>query len=200
MKQLRYFSLIVLLTFVVNTNYSQDGPEIPEPAEPPELDFEFDFQNFDMSEEDEKELLENLNKTLRDELKIIKDFNKNKYFEFLRESQFKNMKLPFVVKRERDLHETERKIFEAEVKTESLAAKYEMAKESEKRKIKEELRNELGKLFDQKEERREQEVKILENELKELKNSLAARQKNKNVIIERRLQELLDEDEYLEWD
>ena len=201
MKNLKYFGLILMLVFFVSNGYSQEDPVPPEPAEPPEFDFEFDFQNFaSISEKDEQELLKNLNKTLRDELKIIKEFNKSKYFEFLRESQFKSLKIPFLVKRERDLHETERKIFEAEVKAEALSVKYEKAKDSEKRKIKEELRNELGKLFDQKEERRKQEVEILENELAELKKSLAARQNNKKVIIERRLQELLDEDEYLDWD
>ena len=40
----------------------------------------------------------------------------------------------------------------------------------------------------------------LEKELSELKKSLEVRQRNKDKIIERRIQELLEEDEYLEWD
>ena len=201
MKELKYYFLLVMFLFSLNAGYAQNEPAAPEPPEPPEFEFDFDFKDFPgMSEKDEQELLKNLNKTLREELKVIKDVNLNKYFEFLRESQFKNMKIPFVVKREKVMHEIERKIFEAEVKSEALAAKYEKANENEKRKLKEDLRKELGTLFDQKEERRKQEVEILQNELTELKKSLEARQKNKKVIIDRRLQELLDEDQYLDWD
>ena len=201
MKRTSCLIIIAVSIFFLGTTYSQDKPEAPVTPEPPEYDFEFNFQNFPgMTEKDEEELLKNLNKDLREELKVIKDFNKQKYFEFLRESQFKSIKIPFIVKRERVLHELERKIFEAEVKTESLAAKYEMAKENDKRKIKEELRNELGKHYNQKEKRRKKVVEVLEKELAELKQSLEARQKNKKVIIERRLQELIDEEQYLDWD
>jgi len=191
--------LIVILLVVSQAILAQDVPVPPGISD--ETIFEFDFQNFPgMSEEDEKELLKNLQKELQIELEVIKNVNKNKYFNFLRESQYKNMKLPFMVKREKAIYERERKIFEAEVKTEALAVKYEQVKESEKTKIKKDLRRELNNLFNQKEERRREEVEQLEKELRELKKSLSARQKNKKDIIERRLQELLDEDQYLEWD
>ena len=62
------------------------------------------------------------------------------------------------------------------------------------------MKAELNKLFVQKEERRKEEVEILQKELVELQKSLEVRQKNKNQIIERRIQELLEEDEYLDWD
>ncbi|MCW8850431.1 MAG: hypothetical protein OQJ81_10675 [Melioribacteraceae bacterium] len=153
-----------------------------------------------MSEEDEKELLKNINKELKIELEVIKNVNKEKYFELLRESQYKNMKIPFMVKREKAMWEREQKIFEAEVKAEALAAKYSKAKQAEREIIKRDLKEELKTLFDKKEERRREEVMELENQLQELRKSLEVRQKNKNQIIERRIQELLEEDEYLEWD
>ena len=199
MKIKNVFLIIVFTMVFSHALYSQDEEFEVEVPEPPE--FEFHFQDFhQMSEKDEQELLKNLKKDLRVELEVLKDFNKDKYFQFLRESQYKNMKFPFVAKREKLMHERERKIFEAEVKTESLAAKYGHAKGSEKQKIKSEMMQELTKLFEQKELRRKQEVEQLENELKELKKSLAVRESNKQDIIERRMRELLNEDQYLNWD
>ena len=193
--------IIAIIIFITQVIYAQDEPIAPEPPEHPEFEFDFNFERFhQLSEEDEKELLKNLNTVLKEELKVIKNFNKQKYFDLLRESQFKNIKIPFIAKHEKIMHEREKKIFELEVKTQSLAAKYETANQADKSKIKKELKNELSKLFDEKEERRKQEIKVLENELKDLQNSLAARQKNKLVIIERRMQELLDEDQYLDWE
>lgn len=190
--------LIVLLIMVFSNNvFGQDEP--PEPK-PPKFDFDFDFQNFTkMSKEDEDKVLSNLKEQLRNELKEIKKVDVNKYFNFLRQSQYKTMNIPFIVKSEKEARERERKIFEAEIKTESLAAKYKSSKKNEKEKIKSELRSELEKLFVQKENRRRDEVESLQKELVELQKSLAARQKNKTQIIERRLQELLSEKEYLEW-
>ena len=194
----------VIILFVTLFVFSQITFAQAEPKEPREFEnarFEFDFQNFlGMNEEDEKELLKNLKKDLQDELRTIKNVDKEKYFELLRESQFKSMHLPFMEKREKVMLERENEIFEAEIKAEALAAKYEKSKESEKSKIKSQLKSILSNLFEQKEERRKEEVESLQEELVELKKSLAARQRNKNQITERRLQELLEEEEYLEWD
>jgi hypothetical protein len=189
---------IVALFFVMflQTAFSQEKIKVPEP---PNYDFEY-HEFFKMSEDDEKELLKNINKDLKKELEVIKTVNKERYFDFLRQSQYKNMAVPFLVKREKLTWEREQKIFEAEVKAEALAAKYSKAKQTEKENIKRNLREELKTLFDQKEERRREEVAELEKQLQELRKSLEVRQKNKNQIIERRIQELLEEDEYLEWD
>lgn len=203
MKTRAFIIIMVLFTLAVALN-AQEEPKAPKPPKTfakPDTEFEFDFQNFyKLSEEDEKELLKNINESLRKELEVIKEVDMNKYFDFLRESQFKNVKIPFIVKREKEIHKREQKIFESEVRAEALAAKYKQAKAAEKNKIKENLRKELNVLFEQKEERRQEEVKQLADELKELKKSLAIRQKNKKEIIERRLQDLLDEDQYLDWE
>jgi UDP:flavonoid glycosyltransferase YjiC (YdhE family) len=205
MKNAAKVTALAIFILLTQLCYGQDTPEAPkEPKEPYNIEvpeFEIDFQNFNnLSEKEEKELLKNLKKDLREELKIIKNVNKERYFDFLRESQFKNIRVPFIAKREKLMIEKENKIFELEVKTEALAAKYKKANESNRKNIKNQLKQELEKLFKEKEERRKQEVEELEEELKELKKSLAVRQQNKDKIIERRMQELLDEDEYLEWD
>ena len=209
MENLKYYIIVPALFLFAQNVFAQE--KLKEPAEhaPPafpqyeklENDFDFEFDNFfQLKEEDEKKLLKNLNKVLRENLEVIKKVNKEKYIDLLRESQFKNMKIPFIVKHEKLMHERENKIFEAEVEVEALAAKHKNAKSNEQRKIKEELKAELDKLFVLKEERRKQEVEELQKELSELNKSLEIRQRNKAKIIERRLQELLDEDEYLEWD
>jgi len=196
----KYLFLVIFVT-LTQVSFAQKEVEVPEAPEPPEHVFEFDFQHFtEMSEEDEKELLKNLKIEQLNDLKIIKKVNKERYHDFLRESQYKNMKIPFMGKYEKAIHERERKIFEVEIKTEALAAKYENANQSEKEKIKTQLRQELNILFVEKEERRKHEVEAMQKELVELKKSLAARQRNQKQIIERRIQELLDEDQYLEWD
>lgn len=194
--RLRSILIIVILVFSQGLFAQKD---VKPPKAPIEPTFEFgDFHS--MSEEDEKKLLKTMNKELKEQLAIIKKVNKENYYNFLRESQFKNMEFPFRVQREKDILEREKKIFEAEIKVEALAAKYKASNNSDKEKIKRQLSEELSKLFVDKEIRRREEVAQLENELKELKQSLEIRQKNRRQIIDRRIQELLDEDDYLEWD
>lgn len=190
--------LIMLLTF---SQFLIAQKDVKPPKAPSEPSFNFEFGDFQsMSEDDEKKLLKTMNEELKKQLAVIKKVNKEKYFDFLRESQFKNMEFPFRVKREKIMLEREKKIFEAEIKVEALAAKYKSANSSDKEKLKRQLSEELSKLFEDKEARRKEEVSELENELKELTQTLEIRQKNKRQIIERRVQELLDEDDYLEWD
>lgn len=193
--------VVFLLPQIFSAQEKPKAPPDPDPVENFEHQFDFEFQKyFEMKEEDEKKILKNLNETLRSNLEQIKKVNREKYIELLRESQFKNIKIPFIVKHEKLMHERENKIFEAEVKVEALAAKLKNKNTNERSKIKQELKNELNDLFDLKEERRKQEVEELQKELSELKKSLDVRVKNKDKIIERRMQELLEEDQYLEWD
>ena len=196
MKMKRVSIVIALFVLISQVILAQEKIKVPEA---PKFNFEF-HEFFKLSEEDETELLKNISKDLKKELEIIKNVNKEKYIELLRQSQYKNMAVPFMEKREKETWEREQKIFEAEIKAEALAAKYSKARQAEKENIKRDLKEELKTLFDKKEERRREEVSELEIQLQELKKSLEVRQKNKNQIIERRIQELLEEDEYLEWD
>jgi hypothetical protein len=203
MKSLKIYYIILFLFVSSPAIYFGQEKEPAPPAPPiePNLDFNFDFDGFPkMSDEEEKELLKNLNQNLKDELRTIKNVNKNKYYQFLRESQFKNLKIPYLVKRDKEIQERNQKIFELEVKTQALAAKYQSAAKTDQQKIRNELKQKLGELFEKKEEDRKQEVENLEQELSELKKSLEVRIKNKNEIINRRMEELLDEDKYLDWD
>lgn len=197
------FKKIITVMFFTSVSFlfGQEETAVPAVPEPPEPVFEFDFQEFNkISAEDEAKILKSLKDDLQKELKTIKALNEDKYFQLLHESQFKNMDIPFISKKEKVVHEREKKIFELEIKTEALAAKYDKAVQAEKERIKIELKKQLDELFNQKEERRKQEVEFLQQEIIELKKSLEVRQKNKKQIIEKRVQELLNEDQYLDWE
>ena len=147
-KKMILILILILPTFL----FSQAKEQIPEPPAPPKFDFDFDFQDFqEMDQKTQNELLQKLNKELQKELKVIQSFDKQKYLDLLRESQFKNMEFPYLVKREKEMHEREKRIFELEVKTESLAAQYEKANKTEKERIKNELKQKVSELFTEKE-------------------------------------------------
>ncbi|KAF0241823.1 MAG: hypothetical protein FD180_4254 [Planctomycetota bacterium] len=64
----------------------------------------------------------------------------------------------------------------------------------------EELRGILGKLFDLREDDRELELKRLEEELARLKDTMKKRKDAKDKIIEKRMSELLGEEDDLQWE
>lgn len=204
MKNFYYYMFALVLFLLTQLLLAQEKPKEPLEPEPmvnTDQELNFVFQKFfEMKKEDEEKILKNLNKTLRKNLELIKKVNKEKYIDLLREAQFKNIKVPFILKHEKQMQVRENKIFEAEVKVEALAAEHKNTNEKEQERIKQELKKELNKLFDLKEERRKQEVEELQNELSELKKTLEVRLRNKGKIIERRIQELLEENQYLDWD
>ncbi len=82
----------------------------------------------------------------------------------------------------------------------SLAHEYRKSKdETRKSQIKADLKSYLTELFNLRETQRAEKVTELEQELARLKEMLAFREKNKDKIIEKRLREMLAEDELLQW-
>ncbi len=194
-------AIIISLFFVVSSEYlfsQEDFKEIEAP-ELPELIEVHDF-DFKLSKKQEQFILQRLNSKIRSELQYIKSVEEERYWELLRESQFRGFEFPFIDKRDKEIHERNKQILENEIITESLALKYEKSSASERGKIKTELMKTLNILFDLKEEEKRMQVRMLENELKELKQKLSVRAKNKSKIIELRFNELTDTGEYLEWD
>lgn len=61
------------------------------------------------------------------------------------------------------------------------------------------LRKTLEKLFDQRIENREREVKMLEREVKELRSLIKKREENRAFIIEKRFRELTGQEETMAW-
>ena len=81
-----------------------------------------------------------------------------------------------------------------------LAKEYEKSKnESQKNTIKNELRTKLDELFVLRENEKVEKIKKLEAELEKLKEMVKLREQKKQQIIEKRLNELLNDNEALRW-
>ena len=159
-------------------------------------------ENF--SEQDEQEILKHLSPELKNELLKVKEVDQERYKELLYEcssgSYVYEGYMGYMESLEKERYETENKVNELEVITESLRIRYEHAKnDNDKQKIINELKPNLNQLFDAKEKSRSLEVDMLEKELAQLKESLKVRKQNKNEIINRRLNELIGKGDYLDW-
>ena len=193
MKRIIFIIFTFLFLISAHKYRAQEEPEIPAFQE------YAPYVAFEMNEQEEQSYLEKITPKLKAELLYIKETDKNKYYELLREAYLKNMDYPFFQKREKTMHETDKKIFELEVISESLAARFKKANQNDKTKIRSQLSTTLDELFDMREEQRKLEVQVLEGQLAELKKSLKMRLDNKKEIIQRRIQDLLGEDKYLDW-
>ncbi len=71
--------------------------------------------------------------------------------------------------------------------------------ESEKNKIKQELTLVLDQLFDLREKEKQEEIKRIKTHLKQLQNQIAERKKNKQLIIQNRLDQLTGKGNLYEW-
>ena len=99
---------------------------------------------------------------------------------------------------EQEEYERMLKRYKMETQVRMLAEKYKRADERQKGKYKTELRAVLDKLFDLREVDRMKEVERLEGRLEELQQSLKNRKENKEKIIDRRIDQLIGNDD-LEW-
>lgn len=198
MNKAKHLLFIIIPILLTQSIYSQE--KIPLPPVPPVIADEV-LSYFELTEKEELAYLKNLDAELKLRLQEIKENDKEKYAEYLRELYWKQMKGAYRLRgREKKLYEIEKQIIEYEIMSESLALKFKKASASGKEKIREDLKKYVSTLFDQKEQRRQWEVDMLEEQLAELKTKIAGRQKNKEVIVRRRLEELLDEEEELEWE
>ena len=83
---------------------------------------------------------------------------------------------------------------------EQLAHQLAAAKsDSDRDKIKDQLSDLLGKQFDQRQKRHEEEIKQLEAQIKKLKDTVDKRQENRREIIARRLDQVVKESQGLGW-
>jgi hypothetical protein len=203
MNQLKnYFvTLILLLSIncILKGQVIIDDPPAPEGFIPPAPE-EFIFGEF--SAEDEKKILERFPADLKADLLKVKELDYNKYVQMIYESQFSHYEvyLGFMDQSEKEMYENERERDEIDLHTEALGIQYQHSNPNDKQAIRNKIRSKLELLFDLKEKQRGMEVQLLERQLKELKESLQVRKNNKSDIINRRLNELIGMDDYLEWD
>ncbi|MBN1300126.1 MAG: hypothetical protein JW995_02835 [Melioribacteraceae bacterium] len=180
---------VFLITIFAANAFAQDLPEAPLP--PKWIEF---------GEQEESEYLKNIGSELKLYLKEIKEVDKERYFDLLRDYYFRSMNYPMLRNVEKKMRDTDKEILEYEILTEGLSAKYKKAKDSEKEKIRKDIEKNLTYLFDLKENMRAIEVQQLETRIDELKEKIKARKQNKPTIIKRRIEELLGDDKYLEWE
>ncbi len=171
-----------------------------------ELAQAYSLQGKEMSKEEEEKILKTFSSELRSKFEEIKKLDKNKYYHLLR------TKFPFGVgnfgpnKEEVEVYglawasDNEKKETNIEIDVELLALKLKNSESELKHKIKSELSEKLGNLFEVKEAKKQKEVERLEKRLQELKESLRYRKQNKNEIVQRRMQELLGDSKYLRWE
>jgi HPt (histidine-containing phosphotransfer) domain-containing protein len=155
---------------------------------------------FEINEKTEQEYLNNVGAELKLKLQAIKEYDKAEYYNLLNELQYSKMEHHFFSSREKDFNELEQQIVAFEIESKSLLAKMKKSEATQKPKLKLELKDSISKLFDLKEKRRSIEIERLEERLNELNKKLKIRNKNKAEIINRRMLDLLGEDDYLEWD
>lgn len=180
------------------------APQAPEKGRKEKREKSFNFE-FKMSAEEEQKMMESFSEETKKALEFIKGSDNRAYERVLRKAQYKKFAMM-------DMHfpkhdngafeqkmETRRKMMELEIQSQALGIQYEKADAAQKAKFKSDLQAKLSQLFDMKEAEQKEEVQNLEKRVAELKEKLDVRQKNKSQIIERKMQDYLGEEDYLEW-
>lgn len=193
MKSLKYLVLLILITVGTNDILHAQEFEVPPPPPPPESFYEEIAKN-------ESEYLKNLSAQVRTNLEYIKSVNKQKYLEMLSKAHFNNYDFPMFTGYGKKRGQLAKQEMELNIVVETLALKYKNAADNQKEKMRAELEDTLGKLFDLKEKLRQEELEILEKKIENLRKTVEVRKKNKAEIIRRRVMDLLQEKDYFKWD
>jgi len=94
-----------------------------------------------------------------------------------------------------EMMEFMRKEADIENQAARLVEKYRRASESDRGEIQKQLDKLVSEQFDLRQDRRQKELKKLEEQIKKLRESIEKRQKAKSDIVDRRIKELLGQDE-----
>ncbi|MDI6732647.1 MAG: hypothetical protein QME16_01775 [Planctomycetota bacterium] len=122
------------------------------------------------------------------------------YIDLFKRTKEELMHLLELRKRDPERYEQVLKERTMEKEAKELAIRYrESGDKEEREKVKKEIRKQLEGLFDKREAQRETEIKRLEDELAKLKEKMKVRKANRDKIIERRQKELLGEEDDLGW-
>lgn len=156
---------------------------------------------------DEKKYLNGIPGDLRKKLSEAKKLDSIWYYKLLKETwniynwfSYPASDYPFRLSSAELKNSLIKKEMHKNIELQILQRKYIHAKENEKSNIRAQMAAKLNEVFDVKETMKAEEIKYLESRLKELKVKLNERQKSKNAIVEKRLQEVLREKSNLTWD
>lgn len=161
--------------------------------------------DFKMSAEDEQKIIASFSEETKKALEVLKNSDAGAYNRALRRAEYRKFAMLDMSltddgqKKFQQKAESRKQMMELEIQAQALGVQYEKADAAQKAKLKSDLQNKLSRLFDMKEAQQKEEVQNLEKRLAELKEKLDVRQKNKSQIIERKMQDYLDEEDYLEW-
>ncbi len=161
-------------------------------------------QRMALNEKQEQETLEwisGIDPDLAQSYRELKTEAPKQYRSLMRNAFFTMKRMERIRRRSPERYEHQKKIHVMEARTRILGIKFRRSEdEREKDKIRDEMRTMLDTLFDLREKDRQAEIKRLEKELARLRESLTLRRKNKDRIIERRIDELTGVLDELHWD
>ncbi len=133
-------------------------------------------------------------------LREIKEADPGRYNQILLENYRIMTELKELAKIDTEAYKDSLKAIKLEDESIRLAKQYRKATgEDEKGQITKKLKTILNELFDLREKERARRIKQLEQELTRLKESLNSRKKNKDTIVQQRIDELTGKKENLQW-
>ncbi|GBD91440.1 hypothetical protein BMS3Abin04_02172 [bacterium BMS3Abin04] len=148
----------------------------------------------------EKDVLDQLNETLRKDLLLIKLNDKDEYENLLYDYLYKFKRYPSYTDKQYARRSEQQRITELEIVVKATTLRYKNADKKSKEKYMTRLKRALNKLFDLKEERRKNQINELEKKLENLKKGLSVRAENKKEIVNQRIKELLNGGNYFNWE
>ena len=155
---------------------------------------------------EEEKYLKEIPKDLSKELNKIKNIDKKSYFKLLKEAwnidnyfTYAQQEYPFQLSSSELKSNLIKQEFRKNIETEIIIIRYNVSRENEKKELRIKLKTKLNELFEIKGIMKNEEIKFLESKLQKLKVLLKNRQKNKNEIVEKKVNEILhekDEDKF----
>jgi len=202
----KYFFTFIFLFSLSGLLFSQDV--IVTPPEPEEkagsLEGVYNLSTTgwfsdSMNAKDEKESLKKFSEATQKYLEVLKNNSKQKYYQYLNQGRFQLYTTSEDFAYYSNQNERSKKILELDIQTDALGTQYQKANDAEKAKLKDELKKKLYELFELKESERKEEYERLREKLDKLKETLNERQKFKDEIVKRKMEELIGESKHIRW-
>jgi hypothetical protein len=198
------FTLLILIC--ANVLFAQTPPAPPRPREAPSAMEQPTLPPEPpafLGPEQEKEALDFIQTVapFRVEiLKKMKQFDYREYQKRLLEVFQTKIQLDMLKQTDPDQYQSRLDEIKMDQESNRLGEEYrKTGSQEEKDRIRGNLKTVLNQLFDVREKNKQAEVKHLEEQLAKLKSTMADRKKNKEQIVQNRLEDLIDEGNGMRW-
>ncbi len=164
-------------------------------SQPPQMN-----QGLPMLDEETEKLLKELDPERLERMNHLREVDPPAYMKLFEETQRERMKLREL--KERDPQRYEQVIQERKMETEikGLAGQCRKSQDNEEKEgLKKQIKAKMEKLFDLRETQRESEIKRLEEQLTKLREKMKVRKANRDKIIEQHQKELVGEEDDMGW-